>query len=154
MDPQEQNYQPQQPVQPTQAPQVGGSIIPPASVQVSAAVPQPIINGTPIAPQQTTTKPDDEDKDARKRKLVLLIAGGAALLVIIIVIVVVAFTSGSEPTKKTSQKSNNSQQSSPLPATYLSQQQDIDAINQNMSLLNDTNDFPSGALDDNSLSGN
>lgn len=78
-----------------------------------------------------------------------------AVIVVILLLtgsVILAVTAGKPATKKTAQNTTNaSQAAGPAPATSLSIQQSSDALSQDLSNLNDSQDFPANALSDTTL---
>ncbi len=105
--------------------------------------PQPIMpnGGTPTS--GSTNGPN---------KFVLIGAALAALLVVSIIIVVVVISSSGNKKQTTEQTTDTTKSQSLQPATSLDLGQTSNAINQDMSTLDDEKDFPATSLDDKSLS--
>lgn len=131
MDPQ-QPY-PNQP-QPQNGPQVYGP----------ASLPQPTLPGYQ-QPQQFRTGPK---RSSRKP----FIIGGviAGILLLVVIGVVVALSNGKKPVQQAPQE-DTSKPEGPQAATAVDVEQSNNAISQDISSVNDDQDFPTDELDDKSL---
>ncbi len=88
-----------------------------------------------------------------KRKLIIIVASALAALVIIVIIVVVVAggKKPSTPAKPAQDPNENSQSQGPQPATSLGVEQINNSISQDISGLNDDQDYPPTKLDDKTL---
>lgn len=126
---------PQQPYAPNQSqpPTIYGPALPPPSPTPAGQAPF-----RPPAPQKSNKK--------------LFIIGGAVagLVLLTIVALVVILTNGKKPPQQ-QQQEETTQAQGPQPAKAVDVEQANNSISQDISSLNDDQDFPADQLDDKSL---
>lgn len=151
MDPyKKDNQSPQQPYDYQGNPQAGyqdSAISEPLAPYTPPQLPQPPAPApNQVAPQQ----PHKPVKNSKKGPLIAAVAGISSILILTVVVVVLG---GGESTTKqpATQTTTNPQALLLQPAQPIDIEQANNAISQDLSTLNDEEDFPNSSLDDKSL---
>lgn len=139
MDPQQQPYNPN-PVQPQAPPEqqpnlYGPSLPPPA----------------PNAPFQSQMQPPLPPKTKSSKKVFIIGGVVAGIVVLAIIAVVIILSSNNKKPAPATEHHETTEAEGPQPATAVDIEHANNSISQDISGLNDDNDFPTEQLDDKSL---
>lgn len=155
MDPYKDNQSPQQPYDYQANPQTNSpdsAVSEPLAPYVPPQPQQPTQQQSPasVSSQQPHNSGQKPVKSSKKGPLIAAIVGISAILILSVAVVVLG---GGESTTKqpANQTTTNSQALLLQPAQPIDIEQINNAINQDLSTLNDEEDFPTNSLDDKTL---